>query len=87
MPHTQNQERDVSLPILAMSGPGNFSRVEQNEAAGSTPSGDAFQGFSLAAILLPEPKHFVLSQCVERVMKPTTPITCRRPHGKNCNGT
>ena len=39
MPHTQNQERDVSLPILAMSGPGKFSRVEQNEAASSTPGG------------------------------------------------
>ena len=39
MLHTQNQERDVSLPILAMSGPGKFSRVEQNEAASSTPGG------------------------------------------------
>ena len=34
-----NQERTINLSILAMSHPGKFSRVESNQAAGSTPGG------------------------------------------------
>ena len=32
-----NQERAINLSILAMSHPGKCSRVESNQAAGSTP--------------------------------------------------
>ena len=34
-----NQERTIKLSILAMSHPGKCSRVESNQAAGSTPGG------------------------------------------------
>ena len=34
-----NQERAVNLSIFAMSHPGKCSRVESNQAAGSTPGG------------------------------------------------
>ena len=34
-----NQERAINLSILAMSHPGKCSRVESNQAAGSTPRG------------------------------------------------
>ena len=34
-----NQERAINLSILAMSHPVKFSRVESNQAAGSTPGG------------------------------------------------
>ena len=34
-----NQERAINLSILAMSHPGKCSRVESNQAAGSTPGG------------------------------------------------
>ena len=37
--HPQNRERAVNPSILTMSGPGGFSRVESNEAFGSTSAG------------------------------------------------
>ena len=35
--HTENEERAINPSILPVSRPGEFSRVEANEAAGSTP--------------------------------------------------
>ena len=58
-----------------MSGPGEFSRVESNYAAGSTPGGALPSiplSFSLATILPPEPKDFDFSQDAEGVTKRTT---------------
>ena len=63
--HPQNQERALNLSILIVSGPGEFPRVESNQAAGSTPGGalpSMSLSFSLATIFPPEPKHFDFSE-------------------------
>ena len=72
----QNQERAINLSILLVSGPGEFSGVESNWAAGSTPGGALPSiplSFSLATILPPKSKYlWFLTEC---------------PEGHPCNAT
>ena len=57
-----SQERAINLSLLSVSGPGEFSHVESNWAAGSTLGG-----------ALPEPTNIDLSEGAEGVIKQTTP--------------
>ena len=54
-----------------MCGPDKISRVESNQAAGSTPGGvlpSIPLSFSLATILPPEPKDFDFSEDARRIV-------------------
>ena len=57
-PHTENEERAVNLSVLNVSRPGEFSRVESNNATDPTPGGALSSiplSFSLATVLSPRP--------------------------------
>ena len=60
--HTENEERSINQSLLAVSRPGEFSRVESNEAARSTLGGalpSIASCFRLVTMLLPEPGSLI----------------------------
>ena len=77
-----NQERAINLSILAMSHPGKFSRVESNQAAGSTPGGahPSMPDFHVQRFICARPRLSQEILCIAELMTANCSAECPTQH-------
>ena len=77
-----NQERAINRSILAMSHPGKFSRVESNQAAGSTPGGahPSMPDFHVQRFICARPRLSQEILCIAELMTADCSAECPAQH-------